>query len=107
MKRIFLMTLIFVMLAAVGKTSAQNQAPPETPLETEAIPLYNQGTTLYKTGKYQEAINAFKRSIRLKPDFAWAYNNLGVAYSDICRSSPQFGMRLLPFGTGFGSSFRI
>jgi tetratricopeptide (TPR) repeat protein len=31
-------------------------------------------------GKYQEAIDAYKEAIKIKPDFHEAYHNMGVAY---------------------------
>jgi Flp pilus assembly protein TadD len=36
-----------------------------------------------ESGKYREATDAFRQSIRLKPDRAEAHNNLGVAYDKL------------------------
>ncbi len=35
----------------------------------------------YQTGKYQQCIDAATQAIRLKPDYAEAYNNIGSAYN--------------------------
>jgi len=35
-----------------------------------------------KTKRWPEAIEAFKRAIQLKPDYAEAYSNLGWAYNN-------------------------
>jgi tetratricopeptide (TPR) repeat protein len=41
------------------------------------------GEQHYKAGRYNEAIEAFKEAVRLRPNFAKAYNNLGSAYNSI------------------------
>ena len=33
-------------------------------------------------GKLEEAIDAYKKAISLKPDYAQAYNNMGIALRD-------------------------
>ena len=38
------------------------------------------GTVLRDLGKLNEAIEAFKTSISLKPNYAHAYNNLGICF---------------------------
>jgi tetratricopeptide (TPR) repeat protein len=43
---------------------------------------HNLGLTYGKTGKYQEAVDAYKQAIKIKPD-ADAYRNLGIAYNDL------------------------
>ena len=71
--------LISAVLIATGNLAlAQSNRPPD-----EAVDLYNKATILHKEGKYQEAIETFQNSIQLKPDNAWAYNNLGAVYSDL------------------------
>jgi tetratricopeptide (TPR) repeat protein len=34
-------------------------------------------------GKYQEAIDAYKETIKIKPDFHMAYYNMGGAYNKL------------------------
>ena len=40
----------------------------------------NLGVVYRRLGRYQEAVEAFKQAIRLKPDYANAHYNLGVTY---------------------------
>ena len=40
------------------------------------------GIALKHQGKLDEAIEAFKKAVSLKPDFADGYNNIGVALQD-------------------------
>jgi len=37
----------------------------------------------YQAGKYQECINAAAEAVKLKPDYAEAYNNMGTAYNQL------------------------
>ena len=46
-------------------------------VENYADTHYYRGITLFEAGKVQEAIQQYEQAIRLKPDFASAYNNLG------------------------------
>lgn len=41
---------------------------------------YNMGCVLEKQGKYEEAMKEYKETVRLKPDFGQAHNNLAVGY---------------------------
>ena len=38
------------------------------------------GNIFFEVGKLEEAINSYKKSIEIKPNFCSPYNNLGVAY---------------------------
>ena len=38
------------------------------------------GLTCYESGKYKDAIDAYKRAIKVDPDYTYAHLNLGVAY---------------------------
>lgn len=44
-----------------------------------AITDTNLGTALYEAGRYEEAIERYRKAISTQPDYAPAYNNLGVA----------------------------
>jgi tetratricopeptide (TPR) repeat protein len=46
---------------------------------------YNLGVAYGELGRWQEATEAFKQAIRIKPDYADAHNNLGAAYSKLGR----------------------
>ncbi len=45
----------------------------------DEITYFNVGTCLMDENRYAEAVEPFRQSIRIKPDFAAAYNNLGRA----------------------------
>ena len=42
--------------------------------------LYNEGTTLSKAGKTDEAVAKLRQAVQLKPELAPAHFNLGIAY---------------------------
>jgi len=46
----------------------------------EATKHYNQGVAYEKQGKYDLAIESFKRAIDINPDYAEVHYNLGLAY---------------------------
>ncbi len=46
---------------------------------------YNFGNTLYTKGLFDEAINVYKKTIKLKQDFAEAYYNLGITFNNMGR----------------------
>jgi len=46
---------------------------------------YNLGVTYGKLGRYQDAIEAFKQAIGIKPDLAEAHCGLGFAYGELGR----------------------
>jgi hypothetical protein len=52
--------------------------PPE-PIP-EAAALFQQGLKFHTAGKLEKAIDAYKRAIRVTPDFTEAHINLGAAY---------------------------
>jgi tetratricopeptide (TPR) repeat protein len=52
-----------------------------TEKEFEAIQFCNLGVVWYEKGDYEKAIEYFKRSIILNPNYAAAFNNLGAAYA--------------------------
>jgi len=40
------------------------------------------GVTAYETGKLEDAINAYEKAIHINPNYAYAYNNLGLVLKD-------------------------
>ena len=46
-----------------------------------AIQKLKEGNKIYAVGDYQAAINFYNESLKLNPNFADAYNNLGVIYN--------------------------
>ena len=54
----------------------------------------NLGNALRDQGKLEEAIASYRQALRLKPDYAEAYNNLGIALrirGSSTRRSPATG----------------
>jgi tetratricopeptide (TPR) repeat protein len=43
----------------------------------------NLSRSLYQEGKYLESIGAAQTALRVKPDYAEAYNNIGAAYASL------------------------
>jgi tetratricopeptide (TPR) repeat protein len=43
---------------------------------------YNLGNQLRAVGRYEEAIEAYEKSLMIDPMFAWSHENLGVLYDD-------------------------
>ena len=70
MKRLFILLSILILTAAGANyaTAAGN---------TDAMLQYNQGIDFYKVGQYDKAVNAFRASIKLDPNYIDAYYNLG------------------------------
>lgn len=59
-------------------------SPLSSPVSTAAAEdLYNQGWQKYDEGDYQGAIADFTKAIAIKPDYAVAYNDRGLARSQI------------------------
>ena len=69
------------------------EAPPEEPVPmtrelkavytftaTQEEALVNKGMVLYREGKVEEAIQAFKEALKVNPTYIYAHYNLGVAY---------------------------
>lgn len=67
-KKILLSLIIFI--SAVNISFAAE-------ISTEAKLQYNKGVDMYRVGKYEEAIEAFKAATELEPDYIDAYYNLG------------------------------
>jgi tetratricopeptide (TPR) repeat protein len=71
----------FAETTTSAKDSVKNSQA--APLDAEGY--YNLGIDHDEAGRYQEAIEAYKQAIKLKPDYASAYNDLGCAYNDLGR----------------------
>ncbi len=55
----------------------------KTNVSTDAETHYNRGLVYQQQGKLDEAIREFKEAVRLKPNYAQAYNNTGTSYQTI------------------------
>src|SRR5262249_46121225 len=52
----------------------------------DALKAYSIAMGIFETGKYSDAIPGFKRAIELDPNFAVAYEALGVTYGNNSQS---------------------
>jgi tetratricopeptide (TPR) repeat protein len=71
--------LIFGMLLVVG-LGGQSQAQADA-----AKDAYQEGVRLVREGQLRVAITSFDKAIRLKPDYAEAYNARGIAHDNLAQ----------------------
>ncbi|HEX2697237.1 MAG TPA: tetratricopeptide repeat protein, partial [Anaerolineales bacterium] len=75
-------------VAMINPTPVNPHAREGEPIETEKVNsdsmnahFWNdKGNLLFKRGAYEEAINAYNRSLQLDPSFGWPYSNLALTY---------------------------
>lgn len=65
-----ILLLLIVVISAVNISFAAE-------VSTEAKLQYNKGVDMYRVGRYEEAIDAFRKATELSPDYIDAYYNLG------------------------------
>ncbi len=68
-----------------------NVKPAETPLPefTDADTAFAEGNKLFDANENEKAIEAYKQTVKLNPDFAEAYFKMGVAYLLIEKEQEQ------------------
>lgn len=71
----------------------QRSRAPRAKTKASSSDEYNYANAMFKKGNYVEAINSYKKVIKVTPDFAKAHNNLGIAFIQTGRS----GEALLEF----------
>jgi tetratricopeptide (TPR) repeat protein len=59
----------------------------------DEIYYYNLGITYAKSGRHQEAIEAYKQAISIKPDYVDAHYSLGVVYYGSGKYQEAIGAR--------------
>ena len=69
-----------------SRIEKQQQAIKKNPKDSEAY--FQLGLAYQSLGKHQEELEAYKKAVELKSDFADAHFNLGVSY-DILRDGPN------------------
>src|SRR6185436_4653479 len=87
MKKHDLIKPVLIILFASGLAWAQENLNIEDQKAKEASVLNDRGITNVRAARYTEALENFKQSIAFKPDFARPYNNLGMTYTIMGRSS--------------------
>lgn len=85
-----LAVFLFSLLAA-AQTKTQNETQ-------TAVAPNNQGVKQMSLGKYEAAIELFNRAIRLQPNYATAYYNLGAAF---------FHLQLFEKAAAFGQAIKV
>ena len=84
---------IQIILALVEHTLEVNQKEEclkliDKGLNVEALHslYYVKGNILYETGKYDEALECYRKSEELAPDFGWGYYSIGLHYYEKIRA---------------------
>ncbi|MDQ2974530.1 MAG: tetratricopeptide repeat protein [Acidobacteriota bacterium] len=73
-------------LAGSGETAAETNRRAASPeAVAEARRLYKEGVKYSRAGLFTQAAELFRRSVKLKPDYAEAYQGLGNAYFEMRR----------------------
>ena len=107
----FLVLIALASTISLGRESLSSYAEPSRQSSTQitpklaqsAIEYLNRANEKYKKGDYQEAIADYTQAINLKPNYAEAYNNRGLAkaaleeskgaiadYTEAIRISPDY-----------------
>lgn len=76
-------SLISIFSTNPTNTNAANVQPAETPLPTftDAGTALNEGKKLLDANQTEKAVEALKQAVKLNPDLAEGYFNLGIAYA--------------------------
>ena len=61
----------------------RKQLPPLAPANVPADAFVAQSLAFYRAAKYPESIKAAQQALKLKPDYAEAWNNIGAAYNQM------------------------
>jgi DNA-binding winged helix-turn-helix (wHTH) protein/tetratricopeptide (TPR) repeat protein len=67
--------------------------PQVTTRSLSALQQYDEGSTLWNRGKYQEATRALKAAVAADPDFAIAHAALGGVYYSYINNAPESGKK--------------
>ncbi len=68
---------------ALGKRDKTSVVEASTDSEPTAGNLLDLSLSYYQHAEYEKSIEACKKAIKLKPDFAAAYSNMGAAYNEL------------------------
>lgn len=84
-------SLISIFSTNSANTNAANAQPASTPLPTftDADTALSEGKKLLDANQTEKAAEAFRQAVKLNPDLAEGYFNLGVAYALLEKESDQ------------------
>lgn len=77
MKRLIIACVAMLFLAQPGFSLSFDALPN---YQDEGMRLYVSGTGKLQEGRFAEAVNELRRAVRLRPDIAEAFHNLGFAF---------------------------
>ena len=66
---------IFIIVGSTGKSWSDEL------MEKEAVRYFREGLEAQRSGKLDQALSAYMKSIHANPNYVQAYNNLGTAYA--------------------------
>ena len=85
LKRLLVVALVLCPVAAQAAEMKPLSGPRAETGVADASAYYNQGNALTALGRYDEAIVAYHKAIRLNPNSADAHNRLGAVYAQLGR----------------------
>lgn len=77
LRSVYIGLVCALLLGTSPSTNARSVALQES---TDAAVYNAKGLELFKSGRYEEAVNSYKEAIKLKKDYAEAHYNLGDVY---------------------------
>src|SRR5437879_2691759 len=75
----------FPLHGAAALRACEEVIAADSPPEIRAEAYYNRGVELDHLGRPAEAALAYEHAVRLKPDYAAAYTNMGIALANLGR----------------------
>lgn len=87
LKRLLVVALLLCPVAAQAADLKTHSGPRAETGVAGSSTHYNQGNSLTSLGRYDEAITAYRKAIRIDPSSADAHNRLGAVYAQLGRWS--------------------
>ena len=91
LKERFVLLVLFFVICSIHSLAFADVDKSVKKDVKDAEHYFNLGISNGKSGKYQEAVDAYKQAIRIKPDFTAAYYNLGHAYRKLGKNQEALG----------------
>lgn len=90
MRRGSLLQIAFLLLAITASSTSAVVASAKLQQPRDGVAYHALGHERYRSGQYEEAIEAFRQAIRLIPNRAEVYNDLGVPYDTLACGRTRF-----------------